>query len=77
MNLHQRNHETFLRHGRCLPGGTKLLLWWWIFALTAAALAPLAVLVAGAREDASGTLAIVGATLGVLAGLVQLLCLIR
>ena len=58
-------------------GGTKLLLWWWIFALTAAALAPLAVLVAQALEDAGGTLLILGATVGVLAGLVQLLGLIR
>jgi hypothetical protein len=41
---------------RFREGGTKLLLWWWIFALTAAALAPLAVLVAIALEDASPTL---------------------
>ena len=58
-------------------GGTKLLLWWWIFALTAAALAPLAVLVARALDDASGTLLTLGATIGVLAALAQLLGLIR
>ena len=58
-------------------GGTKLLVWWWIFALSAAALAPLAVLVARALEDANGTVLIVGATVGVLAALVQLLGLIR
>jgi hypothetical protein len=52
-------------------------VWWWIFALTAAALIPLAVLVARALDDANGTLLIVGATVGVLAGLVQLLGLIR
>ena len=62
---------------RFRQGGTKLLLWWWIFALTAAALAPLAVLVARALDDASGTLLILGATVGVLAALVQLLGLIR
>ena len=62
---------------RFRTGGMRLLLWWWIFAMTAAALAPLAVLVAQALDDASGTLLIVGVTVGVLAGLVQLLGLIR
>lgn len=62
---------------RFRAGGTRLLLWWWIFALTAAALAPLAVLVARALDDASETLRIVGASIGVLAALVQLLGLIR
>jgi len=62
---------------RFREGGTKLLLWWWIFALTAAALAPLAVLVALALDGASGTLLVVGATVGVLAALVQVLGLIR
>ncbi|MGH3345679.1 MAG: DUF4386 domain-containing protein [Nocardioides sp.] len=62
---------------RFRTGGTKLLLWWWIFALTAAALAPLAVLIALALEGATGTVLIVGATIGVLAALVQLLGLIR
>jgi hypothetical protein len=73
--LRRPTHEVLARFRE---GGTKLLLWWWIFALTAAALAPLAVLVAQALDDASGTtLLIVGATVGVLAGLVQLLGLIR
>ncbi len=58
-------------------GGTKLLLWWWVFALTAAAFAPLAVVVALALDDVGDTLRVVGATLGVLAALVQLLGLIR
>ena len=62
---------------RFREGGTKLLLWWWVFALTAAALVPLAVLVAMALDDANRTLLLVGATVGVLAGLVQLLGLIR
>jgi hypothetical protein len=58
-------------------GGTTLLVWWWIFALTAAALAPLAVVLAAAMEGASETLLVLGATTGVLAALVQLLGLIR
>jgi hypothetical protein len=62
---------------RFREGGTKLLLWWWILALSAAALAPLAVLVARALDDASQTLLIVSASVGVLAALVQLLGLIR
>ena len=72
--LRRPTHEVLARFRK---GGTKLLLWWWIFALTAVALAPLAVLVALALDDANGTLLIVGATVGVLAGLVQLLGLIR
>jgi hypothetical protein len=72
--LRRPTHEVLARFRE---GGTKLLLWWWIFALTAAALAPLAVLVAGVLDGANGTLLIVGATVGVLAGLVQLLGLIR
>jgi hypothetical protein len=62
---------------RFREGGTKLLLWWWVFALTAAAFAALAVLVARALDDANGTLLAVAATTGVLAALVQLLGLIR
>src|SRR5918992_164771 len=62
---------------RFREGGTRLLLWCWIFALTAAALAPLAVLVARALDDANETLLILGAAIGALAALVQLLGLIR
>jgi hypothetical protein len=72
--LRRPTHEILARFRQ---GGTTLLLWWWIFALTSAALVPLAILVAQALDDASGTLLIVGATVGVLAGLVQLLGLIR
>jgi hypothetical protein len=63
--------------GRFREGGTKLLLWWWTFALTAAGLAPLAVIVAVVLDDAGNTVRVVGATFGVLAALVQLLGLIR
>ena len=72
--LRRPTHEVLARFR---AGGTKLLLWWWVFALTAAALAPLAVLVARALDDANGTLLIIGASVGVLAALAQLLGLIR
>jgi hypothetical protein len=62
---------------RFRAGGTKLVLWWWTFALAAAALAPLAVLLARALDGASDTLRAVAATIGVLAALVQFLGLIR
>jgi len=72
--LRRPTHEVLARFR---DGGTKLLLWWWAFALTAAALAPLAVVVALALDDAGDTVRVVGATLGALAALVQLLGLIR
>jgi len=72
--LRRPTHEVLARFRE---GGTKLLLCWWAFALTATALAPLAVIVALALDDAGDTLRIVGATLGALAALVQLLGLIR
>jgi hypothetical protein len=72
--LRRPTHEVLTRFRE---GGTQLVLWWWIFALTGVALAPLAVLVARALDDASGTLLVVGATVGVLAALVQVLGLIR
>jgi hypothetical protein len=72
--LRRPTHEVLARFR---AGGTKLVLWWWTFALTAAALAPLAVLLARALEGASDTLRAVAATIGVLAALVQFLGLIR
>lgn len=62
---------------RFREGGTKLVLTWWAFALTAVLFAPVVVLLAGAIGDADSTLLAVGATLGVLAALVQFLGLIR
>jgi hypothetical protein len=56
---------------------TALLLWWWAFALTAVALAPLGVLVALALDDVSLPLRVFVATAGVLASVVQFLGLIR
>lgn len=62
---------------RFRAGGTRLLLWWWAFALTAVALAPLALLVALALEDVGTPLRVFVATTGVLAALVQFIGLIR
>lgn len=62
---------------RFREGGTGLVLLWWVFAMTAALLAPVAVLLAGALRDADGDLRAVGATMGVLAAVVQLLGLVR
>ena len=58
-------------------GGTRLIVLWWVFALTAVALAPLAVLVSSALYEASVTLRYLAAMLGVLAALVQFLGIIR
>ncbi len=62
---------------RFRAGGTSLMLIWWGFALTAVVLAPVVVLFARAIDDADATLLAVGATVGVLAALVQSLGLIR
>jgi hypothetical protein len=62
---------------RFRAGGTGLLLLWWVFALTAVLLAPLAVLLAASLIGANATIVAVGATTGVLAAVVQFLGLIR
>jgi hypothetical protein len=62
---------------RFRAGGTRLVVLWWAFALTAVMLAPLAVLLARATSDADGTLLAVATTAGVLAAAVQFLGLIR
>jgi len=62
---------------RFREGGTRLVLWWWVFTLTAVALAPVAVLAALALPGAGGSLLATGATIGVLAALVQFLGLVR
>lgn len=58
-------------------GGTRLVLTWWAFALTALAMVPLVVLLAAAIGDADPTLLLVATTVGILAGLVQALGLLR
>lgn len=62
---------------RFREGGTGLVLLWWAFALTAVALAPLAVLLSDALDGANSDLRDLAATAGVLAALVQFLGLIR
>ncbi|MET0843784.1 MAG: DUF4386 domain-containing protein [Mycetocola sp.] len=62
---------------RFRAGGSRLVLLWWAFALTAVLLAPLAVLVALALRGANDALLATGATLGVLAATVQFLGLVR
>ena len=58
-------------------GGSRLVLLWWGFAMTAVLFAPLAVLLAATLDGADPVLLAVGATVGVLAGAVQFLGLIR
>jgi hypothetical protein len=62
---------------RFTAGGTGLVLTWWAFALTAVLLAPLAVLLSSATNNADPTLLALAATIGVLAATVQFLGLIR
>jgi hypothetical protein len=62
---------------RFREGGSRLVLVWWAFALSAVLFAPLAILFARALTDADSTLLAVGATIGVLAAAVQFLGLIR
>ncbi len=58
-------------------GGSSLVLLWWCFAMTAVLLVPLVVLLAESLPGADGALLGVGVAVGVLAGLVQFLGLIR
>jgi len=58
-------------------GGSRLVLTWWAFALTAVAMVPLVVLLSRAIDDANPTLLSVATTTGVLAALVQFLGLVR
>ena len=62
---------------RFRAGGSGLVLLWWGFAMTAVLFAPLAVLLAATLDGADPVLLAVGATVGVLAGAVQFLGLIR
>jgi hypothetical protein len=62
---------------RFRAGGSRLVLLWWAFSMTAALLAPLAVVLAGVLDGSDPILRWTGAAMGVLAALVQLLGLIR
>jgi hypothetical protein len=58
-------------------GGSGLILLWWSFAMTAAALIPLVVLFSDSLTGANAYLVSVATIVGVIAALVQLLGLIR
>ena len=58
-------------------GGSRLILTWWAFAMSAVLLAPTAVLLSATFDDANPTVLSVATTVGVLAALVQFLGLIR
>jgi hypothetical protein len=62
---------------RFAAGGSKLVLTWWGFAMSAVLLAPAAVLVSHVLADANRTVLSLATTLGVLAAIVQFLGLIR
>jgi uncharacterized protein DUF4386 len=62
---------------RFREGGSRLVLTWWAFALSAILLAPLVVLLSASLDGADGALLAVAATIGVLASVVQFLGLIR
>jgi uncharacterized protein DUF4386 len=72
--LRQPTHEVLAHFRR---GGSGLLLIWWVFALSAALFAPLAVLLGGELGDADPTVVALSVLTGVLASLVQCLGLIR
>jgi hypothetical protein len=62
---------------RFRAGGPRLLVTWWLFALTAVAFVPVAALVAAQLDPAGTDLVTLGLALGVAAGLVQALGLVR
>src|SRR4051794_11942227 len=62
---------------RFAAGGSKLVMIWWGFAMSAVLLVPAVVLLSNTMADANPTLVSLATTTGVLAGLVQFLGLIR
>jgi hypothetical protein len=62
---------------RFREGGSRLLLLWWVFTLTAVLLAPVAVLLPQTLPGAAPAILSLSTTLGVLAALVQFLGLVR
>ena len=62
---------------RFAAGGSRLVLTWWGFAMSAVLLAPTAVLLSAALADADPTVLVLASTMGVLAALVQFLGLVR
>jgi Domain of unknown function (DUF4386) len=62
---------------RFAAGGSKLVVTWWGFAMSAVLLAPTAVLLSQSLPDANRTVLSLATTIGVLAALVQFLGLVR
>ena len=62
---------------RFSEGGSRLILTWWGFSMTAVLLAPAVVLLSHTLEDANSTVLALATTFGVLAATVQFLGLIR
>ena len=62
---------------RFREGGTRLVVLWWAFAMTAVLLAPVAVLTSASLDGANYTVLTMATALGVLAAVVQFLGLIR
>jgi hypothetical protein len=62
---------------RFAAGGSRLVLTWWGFAMSALLLVPAVVLLSHAVADANATVVSLAATVGILAALVQLLGLVR
>ncbi|HQZ00240.1 MAG TPA: DUF4386 domain-containing protein [Propionicimonas sp.] len=71
----RRPTEEVLRLFR--DGGSGLVTLWWAFAMTAVAVAPMAVLVAAALGDANPVVLQLSVVIGVLAALAQFLGLVR
>ncbi|MCU1440496.1 MAG: hypothetical protein JWP85_1493 [Rhodoglobus sp.] len=72
--LRKPTSEVLARFG---AGGSRLLLVWWGFALSAIAFAPVVVMLSAELAGADTTLLAVATTIGVLAALVQFLGLVR
>ncbi len=70
-------HEPAAILERFRAGGSRLIVLWWLFALTAVAFVPVAALVAGELAPAGEGLVLLGLAVGVAAGLVQALGLVR
>jgi Domain of unknown function (DUF4386) len=62
---------------RFAAGGSRLVLLWWGFAMSAVLLAPAVVLVSATLVDANPTIRALAAAIGLLAALVQFLGLVR
>jgi hypothetical protein len=62
---------------RFAAGGSRLVLLWWAFAMSAVLLAPVVVLVSATLVDANPTIRALATAIGLLAALVQFLGLIR